>query len=223
MLPTSKSSCFHFWHLWHSWQSWQSLSTSDNKRRFVHSPNHSAIRRNAPVAPPETNSFPPRRGWIVLTNPTSLLVEGRPFQDREKIFFRTSSRRAVSEHAQLSACEQAGGTLCLLFFNHKHKVLRSYSPAEGNAGSLDGPQDDELSVRRGASRGFFQTDPLPRDAPSRAERLSATRSVHNLWARRRGTCSTAANGNTIPMFRTGIHRLTSRGKEDALPAKMKRR
>jgi hypothetical protein len=122
----------------------------------MHSAKPSSIRRNAPVVAPETNSFPPRRGRIVLTNPTSLLVEGRPFQDREKIFFRTSSRHAVSEHAQLSACEQAGGTLCL-FFKHKHKVLRSYSPAEGNAGSLDGPQDDELSVRRGASRGFFQT------------------------------------------------------------------
>lgn len=48
--------------------------------------------------------------------------------------------------------------------DHKHKVLRSYSPAEENAGSLYGPQDDDFDVGLDFTR-LFQTDhylPLPR-------------------------------------------------------------
>jgi hypothetical protein len=61
-------SCFAFAIFWQSWHFWQYLSVSDNKRRFMHSAKHSATRLNAPVVAPETSSFPPRRGRIVLTN-----------------------------------------------------------------------------------------------------------------------------------------------------------
>ena len=57
-------------------------------------------------------------------------------------FFRMSSRRAVSEHAHLSACEQAGGTLCfcMIISTRSFGPTRKLCPFTPKAGVNGDPE-----------------------------------------------------------------------------------